>query len=244
MHVDILLDFDGPLPDDFAERCEFIQRTLELTIEDGALISSSTNGGVHVRMRLREPVAEWLIVVMQALLGSDYRRETYNVRRVLTLSDAPAFWHSRWNVLYERKLGRTADMIDRDSLGKTPLKADDIPADATVLTIADAEQTQFRESPGQPAKNKVALTFAEFPDHVYYVNVTGVRNLCDKLGNDETEWAGKRVPLVKTQANDPRTPGKTVTSLWVAGVNQWDSIISKADKASKPAAKSAAKRGS
>jgi hypothetical protein len=73
------------------------------------------------------------------------------------------------------------------------------------------------------------------------VNVTGVRNLCDKLGNDETEWIGKRVPLVKTESKDPRNGGGVVTSLWVAGVAQWDSIVGKADgKAKAPAAKKAA----
>jgi hypothetical protein len=44
------------------------------------------------------------IVMLQALCGSDLRRETFNLVRALRLPDAPAFWHTRWNVLYSEKL--------------------------------------------------------------------------------------------------------------------------------------------
>lgn len=236
----VLLDFDGAVPLDFPDRCEFLQHTLGLTL-DAFRYDRSSNGGYHVCIRLAAPLEPVAVVAVQALLGSDYRRETYNLARVLELENAPAFWHSRWNVLYSSKLGRTADMIDRDSLGNSPLKADDIPGDATVLTVAVVEQTQFREKPGDPPKNKVAITFAEFPEQTYFVNVTGLRNLCDKLGNDETKWIGARVPLVKTQAPDPRTPGRTVTSLWVASLREWDQIVGKATP--KTAAKKTAAKG-
>ena len=43
-------------------------------------------------------------VCLQLLLGSDPKRETFNLLRAHNLGDAPAFWQDRWNVLYSEKL--------------------------------------------------------------------------------------------------------------------------------------------
>lgn len=43
-------------------------------------------------------------VCLQLLLGSDSKRETFNLLRAHNLGDAPAFWQDRWNVLYSEKI--------------------------------------------------------------------------------------------------------------------------------------------
>ena len=44
------------------------------------------------------------IVCLQLLLGSDPKREAFNLQRAHVLGDAPAFWRDRWNVLHSEKL--------------------------------------------------------------------------------------------------------------------------------------------
>lgn len=63
-----------------------------------------TKKGFHRMVRLAEILSPLEVVLVQALCGSDLRRETFNMARVLMLPDAPKFWHSRWNVLYSEKL--------------------------------------------------------------------------------------------------------------------------------------------
>jgi hypothetical protein len=63
-----------------------------------------TKKGIHRLVRITETLQPLEIVMLQALCGSDVRRETFNLVRALQLPNAPAFWHSRWNVLYSEKL--------------------------------------------------------------------------------------------------------------------------------------------
>jgi hypothetical protein len=63
-----------------------------------------TKRGVHRLVQIKAHLQPLEIVMLQALCGSDLRRETFNLVRALRLPDAPAFWHTRWNVLYSEKL--------------------------------------------------------------------------------------------------------------------------------------------
>ncbi|MFS8083703.1 MAG: hypothetical protein ACMG51_09640 [Ginsengibacter sp.] len=76
---------------------------LNLTIVGSELFPSNQKG-FHRIIEIEEPLQALEIVLVQALCGSDLRRETFNMARVLLLSDAPLFWHSRWNNLYSEKL--------------------------------------------------------------------------------------------------------------------------------------------
>lgn len=65
-----------------------------------------TRRGYHVELLSRlalEPVA---MVALQAILGSDYRREAFNLFRALALPSAPVFWRKlgHWNVLHRGRL--------------------------------------------------------------------------------------------------------------------------------------------
>jgi hypothetical protein len=76
--------------------------TLNLTLKD--YVMHETAKGYHIVLEIEEPLEPLAIVLVQALCGSDLRRETFHMARVLKLSDAPTFWQTRWNVLYEEKL--------------------------------------------------------------------------------------------------------------------------------------------
>lgn len=65
-----------------------------------------TARGWHVIIALPEPVTPAEQVAIQAVMGSDRRRELLNVMRVLSIrrKGAPRFWRARWNLLFSRKL--------------------------------------------------------------------------------------------------------------------------------------------
>lgn len=100
----IKLDIDGALaPLRLRRRLGFLCSVFRREIESVRLERSRR--GWHVRIALagrRLPPSA--IVAIQAILGSDYRREVFNLFRALQLPGAPAFWRSRHNVLYHRKL--------------------------------------------------------------------------------------------------------------------------------------------
>lgn len=52
----------------------------------------------------REELTTMETVCLQLLLGSDPKREAFNLLRAHSIGDAPAFWRDRWNVLYAEKI--------------------------------------------------------------------------------------------------------------------------------------------
>lgn len=65
-----------------------------------------TRKGWHVVIRLWRPLQPAETVAVQAVLGSDRRREGLNLMRVLAMRQKGAtdFWRVRWNLLFSRKL--------------------------------------------------------------------------------------------------------------------------------------------
>lgn len=61
-----------------------------------------TRRGYHALIHTTARVSFARAVCMQALLGSDWKRELYNSRRANAWRDVPAFWRTRANVLYQR----------------------------------------------------------------------------------------------------------------------------------------------
>jgi hypothetical protein len=62
-----------------------------------------TRNGWHVLVGVRgRPVSPVRLVLIQALLGSDWKRELFNSRRALVSRRVPTFWRGRMNVLYTR----------------------------------------------------------------------------------------------------------------------------------------------
>jgi len=62
-----------------------------------------TRHGWHMIIQLRKPLEKCALVALQAILGSDPRRETLNLMRALSVRMS-AFAARRWNVLFEYKL--------------------------------------------------------------------------------------------------------------------------------------------
>jgi hypothetical protein len=94
------LDYDGALPEGWINRLGFVAR------ENGVRIRwtriDKTRHGWHVTAQLSHEVMPLQIVLMQALCGSDYRRETFNGVRALTVEteEIPEFWSERFNQLF------------------------------------------------------------------------------------------------------------------------------------------------
>ena len=65
-----------------------------------------TRKGWHVVIRVRHALEPAEQVAVQAVLGSDRRREGLNLMRVLCMRrmGADRFWRIRWNLLFARKL--------------------------------------------------------------------------------------------------------------------------------------------
>lgn len=97
----IKLDIDGRLGADFDDRLWWVLMTLEWPVDFVSYYR--TRRGWHVEVRVRRRVHPWRIVAVQAVLGSDYRREAFNLRRTARWRDLPAVARARWNVLFSNK---------------------------------------------------------------------------------------------------------------------------------------------
>jgi hypothetical protein len=95
---------------------------------------------------------------------------------------------------------------------------------AAVLTIADVDP-EVEIPDGDSSRKVLTLVFREFPEHTFYTNKTSREALIKKLGLDERKWAGKRVPLIVVNTNNPQTK-KPQASLWVADPEDWDTHLS------------------
>lgn len=103
MMTEIKLDYDGEPPKDLMERLGFVRRLLSLG-RLGPVVVTCTRRGFHVETSCARELDQTAVAAVQAILGSDFRRETFNLARALVLRRAPAFWRTRSNVLYARKL--------------------------------------------------------------------------------------------------------------------------------------------
>jgi len=71
-----------------------------------AIATIRTRRGWHIKIHLTRRLAPAELVALQACCGSDRRRETLNLMRILAIArhDPGPFWRARWNLLYSRKL--------------------------------------------------------------------------------------------------------------------------------------------
>lgn len=90
------LDFDGPIPRGFLYRLRHCTKLWHWTVE--GIRYDKTRRGWHVSVAVTERVAPALVVAAQACLGSDLKRESFNLMRVL--ARPRGYFRNRWNVLY------------------------------------------------------------------------------------------------------------------------------------------------
>lgn len=107
----LFLDFDTrEAYREFPMRARFLARWVGIPLSSFRIRRRRTARGWHIVVFKQgsqleyEPLA---VVAAQALLGSDWKREGFNLVRALHLNEAPAAWQKigRWNTLYARKMG-------------------------------------------------------------------------------------------------------------------------------------------
>ena len=102
-------------------------------------------------------------------------------------------------------------------------------ADSAVLTVSEAET-------GIDIGDRVAarLSFKEFPEVDHWLTFTGIKTLIKYFGDDDDDWVGERVPLIRVRVNNPRT-GEKVVKLHVADTEDWGAILAEANKKTRKA---------
>lgn len=113
--------------------------------------------------------------------------------------------------------------------------ADIAPATAAVLTCIGVEEREFDNG------KRLQLTFEQFPEHVYYLNVTGIDSITERLGDDDENWIGAEIPLQVVKVMNPSSK-KMQDALHVAEPDDWDDLISRNRKTSKSGGKKTARR--
>jgi len=99
--TEIMLDYDGSPPGNLLGRIGRLCRFLK--VRPGVVQVRRTRRGYHVLFTVRRQLPPLAVVAVQAILGSDAVRESFNLVRALVLDQAPAFWRERANVLYSSK---------------------------------------------------------------------------------------------------------------------------------------------
>lgn len=97
----IKVDLDGRLPRDIGTRVQWTLRVLKVPVEWWSV--TRTRRGYHLEIAIRRQWHPWRVIAVQAILGSDRRRETFNLRRVAAWRTLTPFARSRWNVLFTQK---------------------------------------------------------------------------------------------------------------------------------------------
>lgn len=90
----------------FAARLAFVARCHRVGV--AFVRYERTRRGWHVVVGLTTRVSFARVVLLQSLLGSDWKRETFNSRRASAWRHVPPFWRQRANVLYRRHYRRIA----------------------------------------------------------------------------------------------------------------------------------------
>lgn len=95
-----MLDFDGPAPDGLADRLALVARLHRVRVR--CVRYDRTRHGWHVVVWLSRRLSLGRVVLLQALLGSDWKRELFNSVRVTRLHGVGPMWRDRTNVLFTR----------------------------------------------------------------------------------------------------------------------------------------------
>ncbi len=237
------LDYDGEVPGHLRDILRFAELYVRVKVVRIARRRSASGQGWHVCVRLNRALPVQAVVALQAILGSDARREVFNLSRALVLDSVPRFWRDRWNVLYSSKMGVTS-MLDLKKFGgeerelkkQKSLRAADLgDSQYAVLTIENVREVMAKRDPkAKDAKPEPQLVveFTELPGYVYWANYSGIRKLVHGLGQEERDWFGERIVLEQRTAKNPRTKLPTKV-LWVADSRTWASVIAEHDAAAK-----------
>lgn len=104
-------------------------------------------------------------------------------------------------------------------------------AEVAVLTIKEVD-TAIPTKLDRGGSSSWALVFAEKPDNFMWVDAGGEHALVAQLGNEDSAWLGKQVPLVLVTRTNPKDNSKVVKYV-VADADDWKDIIREQAKLSK-----------
>jgi hypothetical protein len=96
----LYLDIDGKLPSHLVESITQTLRFWRWPIV--AVRVDRTKRGWHVVVGVEKRLNAVSIVAAQAILGSDPKREMFNLTRARRLRFVAPQWRKQWNVLYSR----------------------------------------------------------------------------------------------------------------------------------------------
>src|SRR5215471_5668697 len=96
------VDYDGAIPRDFSARVIGIRDALRCRVSRVAL--RRTRRGYHCTITCIGRATATTVVAAQAIMGSDWRREGFNLGRVRGIRAGTTNAKRGWNVLYERKI--------------------------------------------------------------------------------------------------------------------------------------------
>lgn len=105
------------------------------------------------------------------------------------------------------------------------LNPEDIDGDTVIVTIHRVDDYK-----GFGSRPQVGITTAEFPDKVLYLNRSMLTIITNKLGAEDREWIGQRLPLEVVQVRNPETK-QDVARLYPVNETQWDSVLEQAERA-------------
>lgn len=89
----------------FTRRLPWVARRLRLNPQHYSITRSASGRGWHVVLTCRPSLGYdgAAVAALQVILGSDWRREVFFLRRIAVAGSAPRFWRDRSNILYTQK---------------------------------------------------------------------------------------------------------------------------------------------
>ena len=90
------------------------------------------------------------------------------------------------------------------------LKAGDVPPKGATYTVETFDEIATPRDEKRPLT--AVLRFVDI-DGPFSLNATNFDKMCEKFGEDEKRWKGKKVKLVHVRAPNPKQNGKMVDAL-------------------------------
>lgn len=98
-------------------------------------------------------------------------------------------------------------------------------AEIIPFTIKKVSHESFKAE-GEDERPRIMLLSEEHGENGLWLNVTSLKAIVARLGDDDDNWIGKTIPLVKVRTTDVQTK-QPVVKLWVAGDSDddaWDTV--------------------
>lgn len=99
-----------------------------------------------------------------------------------------------------------------------------------IVEVKDVAQVDAQRGENKTTGQKIyepaiAMLYAQFPNHIHWLNKSGVNILCDVFGDDEKQWVGKSFPIIVKEDVKNRQTGRFSDMLWVADAADWERLF-------------------